>query len=376
MANKKDYYELLGVAKGASQEEIKSAYRKLAMKYHPDRNPDNKEAEEKFKEISEAYSVLSDQQKRTQYDQFGSVGDNMGGFNGQGMNTEDIFSNFGDLFGDIFSQQGGGRKRKKSGPVPKRGHDLAKEFTITLEEAFLGAKKDVTYYHFVVCDTCKGKGAASGASPVACSECDGVGEVTLRQGFFAFTQTCPRCSGEGYIITNPCSKCRGQSRVQQYETINVTVPKGIFEGADLRLADRGDAGIFGGQSGDMFLKIHIVPHPKFKRHDDDLECSIALTYPQLVFGAQLEIENIDGTKEPLKVPAGTQVNSRITIAGKGFTKIRGRGRGNLVVIVTCAIPKKLNAEAEKALKEYSEHIGTAIDAKEGFISGFFKKFLG
>lgn len=376
MANKKDYYELLGVAKNASQEDIKSAYRKLAMKYHPDRNPGNKEAEEKFKEISEAYSVLSDQQKRAQYDQFGTVGDQAGGFGGQGMNAEDIFANFGDIFGDIFGQQGGGRRRKKTGPVPKRGHDLAKEISITLEEAFLGAKKEVTYYHFVVCDTCKGKGTASGAAPVVCSECDGAGEVTLRQGFFAFTQTCSRCSGEGYLIADPCSKCRGQSRVQQYQTITVTIPKGIFEGADLRLADRGDAGIFGGPAGDMFLKIHIVPHAKFKRHEDDLECSIALTYPQLVLGAQLEIENIDGTKEPLKVPAGTQVNSRITIAGKGFTKIRGRGRGNLVVIVTCAIPKKLNAEAEKILKQYSEHIGTDIDAKDGFISGLFKKFLG
>lgn len=373
---KKDFYELLGVSRSATQDEIKAAYRKLALKYHPDRNPNNKEAEDKFKEVSEAYQVLSDAQKRSRYDQFGQT-DAQPGFGGQdfGQGSEDVFAGFGDIFSDIF---GGGqqRKKKKSGPAPKRGHDLSKDVSLSLEEAFTGVKKDITFYHFVVCSACAGKGIAAGGAVNACSTCRGEGQITMRQGFFMYTQTCSACAGEGYVLSKPCPTCHGQSRVQKYETVNVSIPKGIYDGAELRLAGNGDAGVFGGPAGDLFLKIRVTPHAQFRRNEDDIECTVSLTYPQLVFGAQMEINNIDGSKEQLKIAPGTPVGARIVINGKGFFKIRGRGRGNLVVVTSCDIPKKLSPEAEKALREYSEAVGTKINPSEGTIAGFFKKFLG
>lgn len=372
---KRDYYEILGVSKTASLDEIKAAYRKLALKYHPDRNPDNKEAEEKFKEAAAAYEVLSDQQKRAQYDQFGHAADSMGGagFNYQGS-MDDIFEHFGDIFGDIFGGQQ--RRRKRSGLTPKRGHDLAQDLSINLEDAFLGIKKDVTYYHYVSCETCNGKGMPAGSAPETCSHCKGAGEVTYRQGIFAYSQACSVCSGEGFIIKNPCPTCKGRSRIQQYDTISINIPKGVFDGAELRVAGRGDAGVYGGEYGDLFLRIHVMPHPHFKRVDDNLEVSVTLTYPQLVLGCQIEIENIDKTKELIKIPRGCKVGERVTIAGKGFHKLRGKGRGNLIVTTICDIPKKLSSVAEATLRTYSEQIGTKIDGAQGTIAGFFKKFLG
>ncbi len=371
---KKDFYKVLGVEKNATVDEIKKAYRKLAMQYHPDRNPGNKEAEEKFKEATEAYEVLSDDQKRQRYDQFGHSGPEMGGFGGH-ANMNDIFDQFGDIFGDIFGG-GGQRKRKKGTPSPKQGHDLAKEINITLEEAFNRTKKDVTYYHFVTCAVCSGKGMPTGSKIETCTTCDGYGQVHFRQGFFSSVQACSDCSGEGFIITNPCKTCRGQSRVQQYDTINVTIPKGIFDGADLRIAGKGDAGMFGGPAGDFFLRVHIMPHPHFTRVGDDLECTITLTYPQLVLGCQIEIENIDKTKEILKVPRGCAVGEQIILHGKGFHKLKGKGRGNLIITTACDIPTKLSSAAEETLRTYSEQIGTQTDPASGSIAGFFKKFLG
>jgi len=374
-----DFYAILGVSKTATQEEIKAAYRKLALKYHPDRNPGNKEAEEKFKEAAQAYEVLSDPQKRQQYDQFGEAGPAMGGFGGFGGNasysTDDIFESFSDIFSDLFgtTQQ---KRRKKAGPTPKRGHDVVKEVSISLEESFLGAKKEITYYHFVECETCKGKGVPAGVTPEVCPTCQGAGQLQYRHGIFAYAQTCNTCSGQGFIISNPCPTCKGQCRIQQYDTFSINIPKGIFDGADLRIQGKGDAGIFGGESGDLFLKIHVLPHKIFKRVDDDLECTITLTYPQLVFGAHMEIESLDGNKEGIKIPHGCPVGERIIITGKGFPKIRGKGRGNLVVTTICDIPRKLSSEAEKTLRKYSEEIGTTIDGASGTLSGFFKKFLG
>lgn len=371
---KRDYYEVLGVNKNATQEEIKAAYRKLALKYHPDRNPGDKKAEDKFKEAAEAYEVLSDADKRHQYDQFGHGAPHMGGA-GTHMNMDDIFEHFGDIFGDLFGA-GGQRRRKKSGPTPKQGHDLVKELTLTLEEAFLGTKKDISYYHFITCETCSGKGTKSGSAPVVCQQCEGAGQLQFRQGFFTYAQTCPTCSGEGFTIPSPCPICKGQTRVQHYDTRTVAIPAGIFDGADVRVPGKGDAGIFGGPAGDLHLRISIKPHPTFKRVDDDLTCTITLTYPQLVFGAQIEIENIDKTKETLKVPKGCPVGEKITITGKGFPKLRSKGRGNLIITTTCDIPTKLPAEATQKLKEYAELIGSTISDTTGTIAGFFKKFLG
>ncbi len=374
---KRDYYEVLGVSKSASAQEIKSAYRKLAMKYHPDRNPDNKEAEEKFKEAAEAYEVLSDETKRKQYDQFGHAASNMGngGFEGF-QNMDDIFAHFGDIFGDIF---GGNRQqsRQKPQPVAKRGHDLVKELSISLEEAFAGTKKDLTFYHFVTCAACHGKGTNDDKNIEVCPKCRGTGEMHYRQGIFVYSQNCTECSGQGFIIKNPCPDCKGQSRIQKYDTLSVAIPKGIFDGAELRVAGKGDAGIYGGKSGDLIISVRVLPHKQFRRREDNIECTVTVTYPQLVLGAQIEITNIDGSKEALKIPKGCPIGERLTIKGKGFHKIRGKGRGDLIATITCHIPKNLSSEAEASLRTYAEQIGSTIeDTSSGTIAGFFKKFLG
>ncbi len=375
----KDFYDVLGVSRTASVDEIKSAYRKLALKYHPDRNPGDKQAEEEFKKVAQAYEVLSDQTKRKQYDQFGHAGADMGngqGFGGFGfgqgsdINMDNIFDMFGDIFGG--GQQ---KKRKKSGPTPKRGHDLAKELALSFDESFKGTKKEITYYHFVICSTCDGKAAEKGTSVTSCKECDGTGQTTFRQGMFAYAQPCSHCQGLGYMIPSPCKTCKGQSRIQKYDSISVNIPAGMYDGAELRLAGKGDAGIFGGDYGDLFLKITVMPHKQFKRVDDDLESALTLTYPQLVFGCQMDIEMLDGEKETIKIPRGCPIGERIVIAGKGFPKIHGKGRGNLVITTQCDIPKKLPVDAQAKLEEYSELIGTKTNGAQGSITAFFKKFL-
>ncbi len=247
--SKRDFYEILGVSRTATKEEIKAAYRKLAVKYHPDKNPDNKEVEEKFKEAAHAYEVLSDDAKRRQYDQVGHANfENMGhqGHAGpDGMDINDIFENFGDIFGDIFGGQQQGRKRKRGpiGPDAKRGHDLYKEIAITLQDAFLGKKEQVNFYHFFNCEDCSSKGLKAGTSVVACTKCNGAGQVQFRQGFFAYSQPCTPCQGNGYTIPSPCGTCKGQSRVQKYDKFSVNIPAGIYDGAELRIAEKGDAGV-------------------------------------------------------------------------------------------------------------------------------------
>lgn len=375
MSNQRDFYEVLGVSKDASTDDIKAAYRKLALKYHPDRNPDNKEAEEKFKEAAAAYEVLSDPQKRQQYDQFGHAGmGDMGGM-GAGMNMDDIFSQFGDIFGSIFGGHPGGRASRGQ-PAARRGHDLAQEVRITLEDAFLGTKKEIGYYHFFTCDTCKGKATKPGTSVQSCKNCKGSGQTHVQQGFFAFSQTCSACAGQGFTIPSPCPTCGGQSRIQKYDKFTVTIPQGIFDNAEMRIAGKGDAGVFGGPAGDLYLKIRVQPDKQFKRIGNDLTSNIMLTYPQLVFGAQVVIESIDGSKHTIKIPRGCPVGEKITVSGKGFRDVRSKAFGNLVVTTQCHIPKKLSDEQKKMLKEFSQSIGTSIEDSDGSIAGFFKKFLG
>lgn len=372
---KRDLYEVLGVAKTASQDEIKAAYRKLAMKYHPDRNPDNKEAEDKFKEAAAAYEVLSDAQKRQQYDQFGHEGMNgMGGMGGN-QNMDDIFANFGDIFESMFGGGGFSQGRGQGKPQAQRGHDRHSELSISLKEAYTGIKREINYTHLASCETCKGKGMEAGTSTKTCSKCQGSGQVQYRQGFFVYAQGCTTCSGVGYTIPSPCKTCGGRSRKQAQDKITINIPAGIFNGAELRVAGKGDAGVYGGPTGDLFLDIKVLDDKHFQRVGDNLECPVMLTYPQLVFGCQIEIENIDGTKEAIKIPKGCQVGERIILAGKGFPSLKNKTKGNLVIIAQCQIPKKLDEPAKETLKQFSEQIGT--DVSDGSAkSGFFKKFLG
>jgi molecular chaperone DnaJ len=301
----------------------------------------------------------------------------MGGHGGQHGNMDDIFEQFGDIFGTIFGGSAGKNKQKKAtGPTAKRGHDLYKEISITLKEAFLGTKKEISYYHFVSCDTCQGKGTQKGTGYQACLTCHGSGQQTYQQGFFAFSQTCNTCMGEGFIISSPCTQCTGQSRIQTLEKITPTIPRGIFDAAELRVSGKGDAGVFGGSAGDLYLKVLVIADKQFRRVEDNLESTIMLTYPELVFGAQVEIESIDGTKETIKIPKGTAVGQKITIPGKGFYRINSPKRGDFVVTTQCHIPTKLSPEAKDGLKQYADLIGTTIEDSSGSIKGFFKKFLG
>lgn len=373
MSNKKDYYKILGVEKTATASEIKKAYHQLAMKYHPDRNPNNKDAEAKFKEAAAAYEVLSDTDKRQKYDQFGhSNYENMqqgGGGHGMEFDINDIFNS---MFGNQRSSQ---QSYRPSGPTPQRGQDLSKNLTITLKEAYLGVKKDITYSHFFTCATCKGAGAKNKSDINSCKTCHGQGHVQIQQGFFAFSQPCRDCQGQGFTIKNPCPDCKGLSRRKEQEMVSVNIPKGIFSNAEVRVTGKGDAGVYGGPAGDLYLHITVQDDTKFHRENDDLVCSVMLTYPQLVFGCQINIELIDGTQESIKIPKGCPVGEKIIIPGKGFAKLRATGAGNAVIITQCKIPKKLDDQAKELLKNYSEIIGT--DAKEdGFIASFFKKFLG
>lgn len=373
--NKKDYYEVLGISKSASKDEIKKAYRKLALKYHPDRNPDNKQAEDKFKEAAEAYEVLSTPDKRQKYDQFGHAGMQGGADYHQYSDLGDIFEQFGDIFGNIF---GGGprRQQQKSGLTPQRGHDLSQPLSILLKESFMGCKKEIRIYHYVGCKDCSSSGCKPGTKPQICGQCHGTGQTVSRKGFFAFAQSCSKCYGQGYTIPSPCSGCRGQSRIQKHSKLTVNVPAGIYDKAELRVAGKGDAGIFGGTSGDLYLTIEVESHKYFHRRNNDLVTYLNLTYPQLVLGAQIEIESIDNSKEQIKIPKGCPVGKEIVIAGKGFKDLHRRGTGNLVIITQCDIPKKLSAKAKESLLSYSEELEKIQAKSESGISGFFKKFLG
>jgi molecular chaperone DnaJ len=376
----KDFYKVLGVPKTATNDEIKAAYRKLALKYHPDRNPDNKEAENKFKEAAQAYEVLSDSDKRKRYDQFGAAGVHGMGQQGGGgmhheMNMDDIFSAFGDIFGDIFGASHQQRGRRSQGPTPKRGHDLYKEISITLKDSFIGIKQDISFNRFATCSTCKGNGCKPGSKVETCKACSGMGQLNFSKGFFMYSQTCDSCRGEGFKIGSPCSSCSGQCRVQEYDKFSVSIPSGVFNGAELRIKDKGDAGIFGGPTGDLFIKVAVMPDKKFKRIGDDLECTVMLTYPQLVLGGQVEIESIDGSKHTIKIPKGCPIGEQIIVPGKGFHNVRGNVRGNLVIITQCYVPKKLSTEAKKALTDYAQAAGNETAENERTISGFFKRFL-
>ena len=352
---KRDYYDVLGINKSASPEDIKSAYRKLAVKYHPDKNPGDKTAEDKFKEASEAYGILSDKSKKENYDNFGHAafengGGGQGGFGGFGGFGG---SDFSDIFEDFFGDFGGGRRGNKRNSS-NRGSDLRYDLSITLEEAYLGKKQNIQFSSSDKCNTCKGSGSKPGFSADRCTYCGGNGKVRSNQGFFTVQQTCPQCSGSGEEITNPCNDCGGNGNKQTSKKISDTVPKGVDDGTRIRLAGKGEAGSRGGSNGDLYLFINIKSHELFKRSDENLffECPISIADAAL--GTSIEIPTIDGGKAKIKIPEGTQSGKQFRLKGKGMPYMRGSGTGDLYVQINTEVPVSLNKEQKNLLEKFRE----------------------
>ena len=349
---KRDYYDVLGVSKSSTPDQIKSAYRKLAVKYHPDKNKGDKAAEEKFKEASEAYHVLSNAERKQNYDNFGHAAfENSGGGRG-GFGNFDFSSHFSDIFEDFFGEGfGGGRRSRRSN---NRGSDLRYDLSITLEEAYNGKKQDIKFSTSEKCDTCKGSGSKPGHDVGSCSMCGGHGQVRSNQGFFTVQQTCPQCSGTGEEITNPCSPCGGQGKKQASKRLSVTIPKGVDDGTRIRLAGKGEAGSRGAGNGDLYLFINVYSHELFKRSEENLffECPISIADAAL--GTAIEIPTIDGGKAKIKIPSGTQSGKQFRLKGKGMPHMRGSGAGDLYVQVNTEVPISLNREQKELLEKFRE----------------------
>jgi molecular chaperone DnaJ len=352
---KTDFYELLSVSRDASDQELKTAYRKLAMQHHPDRNPDNPEAEEKFKACSEAYQVLSDPEKRAAYDRYGHAafaGGNGGGnpFQGRGgfSGAQDMGDIFGDLFGEMFNMGG----QKKASRV-QRGRDLRYDMTLEFEEAVFGKEKEISIKRMDVCVDCQGSGAAKGSHPVTCPQCRGAGQMRFQQGFFSVARTCPKCSGTGTVVTDPCATCHGDTRVQKEHTILVKVPAGVEQDTRIRYQGEGEAGAYGGPSGDLYVVLNVKAHKFFERDGDDLHCAIPISFPQAALGTDLEIQTLEGPAT-IKVPEGTQSGRQFKLRGKGVPHLNEHGKGDLIVEIRVSTPAKLTKVQRELLKELSE----------------------
>jgi molecular chaperone DnaJ len=350
MAEKRDYYEILGVNKSSSKEDIKKAYRKLAMQFHPDRNPDNKEAEAKFKEASEAAEVLLDDQKKARYDQFGHAGMGQGGgpggFGGGGFSGD--FGDLGDIFGDIFGEMMGGGRRRGGGGGGRRsraqmGEDLQAEMEVTFEEAAFGVEKEILIQKAASCGDCHGTGAKKGSSPTTCDMCHGHGEVRRQQGFFTIAQTCPKCQGSGQMIKDPCVTCHGKGRVRKKETLSVKVPAGIDEGQRLKLSNQGDGGAHGGPAGDLYVLIRLKEHDFFTRDGFDVICEVPVSFSQAALGSDVEVPTLGG-RVSMKVPAGTQSGKKMRLKNKGIAKLGGYGFGDQIISIHVETPTKLTGE--------------------------------
>ncbi len=348
---KRDLYEILGVNRDASEDELKKAYRKLAMKYHPDRNPDNKEAEEKFKEVKEAYEILTDANKRAAYDRYGHDGINpqMGG-GGGGQGFDGFADAFGDIFGDIFGGGGGGGRGRSN---VYRGADLRYNLEITLEEAARGAEKTIRIPALEECGTCHGSGAKPGTQPKTCPTCGGAGQVRIQQGFFSIQQTCPKCHGSGRIIPEPCTTCGGAGRVKRQKTLEVKIPAGIDDGMRLRHGGQGEPGVNGGPAGDLYVEIHIKQHPVFQRDGDDLHCEMPISFTTAALGGEIEIPTLDGAAN-IRIPAETQSAKVFRLRGKGIRNVRTHAPGDLMVHVIVETPVKLTDRQKELLREFGE----------------------
>ncbi|MBP8227061.1 MAG: molecular chaperone DnaJ [Pararheinheimera sp.] len=369
--SKRDYYEVLGVQKGADDKEIKKAYKRLAMKYHPDRTQGDKAMEEKFKEVQEAYEILSDDQKRAAYDNYGHAGvdPNRGG-GGGGADFNDIF---GDVFGDIF---GGGRRGGQS--RAQRGSDLRYNLELNLEDAVRGKSVEIKVPTWVSCDVCDGSGAKKGTQAKSCPTCHGAGQVTMRQGFFAVQQTCPTCSGRGKIIPDPCTKCHGDGRVEKTKTLSVKIPAGVDTGDRIRLAGEGEAGQFGAPAGDLYVQVHVKDHPIFVRDGNNLYCDVPISFSTAALGGEIDVPTLDG-RVKLKIPAETQTEKMFRLRGKGVQSVRGGGVGDLVCKVVVETPVNLSDKQKDLLRQLDESWAGDSEAKhrpksKGFFDGV-KKFF-
>lgn len=377
---KRDYYEVLGVSKGASDDEIKKAYRKLAKKYHPDMNPGDKEAEAKFKEVNEAYSILSDKEKRARYDQFGHAGVDPnygaggpgGGFGGFDMGDIDLGDIFGSFFGGGFGGFGGSGQRRNG---PQKGESLRANLTITFEEAAFGCEKEINLNRTEECDACHGSGCEPGTTAETCPDCRGTGVVRVQQrtGGFAFSSTapCSRCRGTGKIIHSPCKSCGGSGSVKKSKRITVTIPAGIDDGQAISLRGQGNAGKNGGPAGDLIVGVRVKPHPQFRRDGTTVLYEQPVSFFQAAMGAELEIPTIDG-KVKYTLPAGTQPGTTFRLRGKGIPELRGRGRGDQYVTVRVQVPTSLNSEQKEALRAFAQSMGEDLPEESG-LKGFFDK---
>jgi len=353
---KRDYYEVLELERGATPDAVKKAYRAAALKYHPDRNQGDASAEERFKEASEAYQVLSDEQKRAAYDRYGHAGLENQGFGGG--NAADIFSQFRDIFGaDVFGDLfggGGGRRARRDGP--QRGADLRAAATLSLKDAAAGVKTDVEIEFPDACGTCEGTGASPGTKREACTMCGGRGQVAHARGPFVMSSTCPQCHGEGTMVREPCRACSGRGEVAARRTVKVTIPAGIDDGQTLRVSDQGQPGRRGGPAGHLYVTVQVAPHPHFQRDGADLVHELRVSIPQAALGAEVRIPTLEGGETKVKIPAGTQSGETVVVSGAGIQRLQARGRGDLVVVVIVEVPKKLSSRAKKLLAELAEEL--------------------
>ena len=353
--SKRDFYEILGVNRDASDDEIKKAYRKLAMKYHPDRNPDNPKAEEHFKEVKEAYEILSDGQKRTAYDQYGHAGVDPqagmgGGFGGFGAGAGGFSDAFGGIFDEIF---GAGRAGGGGRSNVYRGADLRYNLEITLEQAAFGTETKIRIPTMEACETCKGSGAKSGTQPKTCPTCQGSGQVRMQQGFFSIQQTCPKCRGTGKFIADPCGSCHGAGRVKQHKTLAVKIPAGVDAGDRIRLSGEGEHGVNGGPPGDLYVQIHLKAHPVFQREQNDLHCEMPISFATAALGGEIEIPTLDGAAN-LKIPPETQTGKVFRLRGKGIKGVRSGNQGDLLCHVVVETPVNLTDRQKELLREFDE----------------------
>ena len=364
---KRDYYDVLGVTNSASKDEIKKAYRKLALKYHPDKTKGDKTSEEKFKEASEAYHVLSDDKRKNNYDQFGHAAFEGAGGGGQGFGGFDFnSSSFSDIFEDFFGDFGGGTSRRSS----NRGNDLRYDTSISLEEAYKGLEKNVKYTTYKKCSPCSGSGAAKGSKPIKCTYCSGRGKVRTNQGFFTIQQTCPQCSGYGETIGTPCKTCSGNGKVQGSENVTVKIPKGVDDGTRIRLSGKGEAGSKGGSSGDLYLFISIDNHTIFKRSEENLYYELPISFSDATLGTTVEVPSIDGGKSKIKIPGGTQHGKQFRLKGKGMPILRRSVFGDLYIRVVTQVPTSLSKRQKEILEEFNEIESNKPDP---VIKTFFEK---